>query len=107
MTTKELLDRYEALCLLSAQMRDAARRAEWDTLIELELSRGPFLEVLQETDLLSWPPEQAHKKVELIKVTLDNDAETRAFAQARLQDLRATIGSIDTEKKLNKAYEAV
>ncbi|MCX7175117.1 MAG: flagellar protein FliT [Proteobacteria bacterium] len=103
---RDLLSRYEEILRQSRRMMEAARDGDWELLIELEHVRAALNKVLMEQ-------EQSHSrsladqsaKAELIRNILASDAETRLLIEPRQQELKTTFGSIDTERKLQKAYD--
>jgi flagellar protein FliT len=99
-----LLARYDAMQRLSQQMLDLAAKGDWDALATAEATRTAIEEELRQADTLKWQGPQAAKKEELIRAILALDAQTRTLVETGMQELRQTLGSIGTERKLNKAY---
>jgi flagellar protein FliT len=105
LTCPELFERYEAVRQLSQQLLAAAKRGEWDQLIELEQARAPILEEIQQDDTIAWPLEHVLKKQEIIRAILAADGEIKTLIESRMVEVRETLGSLGVEKKLKKAYE--
>jgi flagellar protein FliT len=101
----ELFARYEAVGQLSQQILAAAKRGEWDQLIELEQARAPILDEIEQVDTIAWPVEHVLKKEELIRAILAADEECKPLIESRMVQIRETLGSLGVEKKLRKAYE--
>lgn len=100
------LSQYAEIWRQSRQMMDAAREGDWDLLIELEQARARLSKALLDqarssSNFLADQPEKAG----LIRNILACDAETKLLIVPRQQELKATFGSIDTEKKLQRAYD--
>lgn len=105
MNSRDLLERYDEMWRLSQQMLEFARQGDWDRLIELEQSRAAIGESLAaREDESLWRPAEREKKRALIRSILDADTEIKALTQSWMGELQEILGSIDTEKKLHKAY---
>lgn len=105
LTCLELFERYEAVWQLSQQIAAAAKRGEWDQMIELEQARAPILDELEQGDTIAWPVEYVLKKEKIIRAILAADGEIKPLIESRMAQVRATLGSLGLEKKLRKAYE--
>lgn len=104
----DLLAHYEAIWRQSRRMQEAAREGDWDLLIELEHDRAAINKALtdqaQSNDAsVADQPAMA----ELIRNILASDMETRLLVVPRQHELQSTFDSIDTEKKLQKAYDMI
>ena len=97
---------YEAVWRQSQQMLETARQGEWDLLIALERSRVVNSSLLIKRESLSNYARGYREKVrELIQEILANDEEIRMLVEPRQRELLNIVGSLNTEKKLHKAYE--
>lgn len=99
-----ILQRYEALALLSEQMREAARRGQWDELVELEQKRVPILSELRTDGGEAIPDAIIARISELIEAILVADDETGSLASSWRGELQELIASLGTERKLFQAY---
>jgi flagellar protein FliT len=99
-----ILQRYEALALLSEQMREAARHGQWDELVELEQKRDPMLSELRTDGGEAIPDAIAARVSELIRSILAADDETSSLASSWRGELQELIASLGTERKLFQAY---
>lgn len=87
-------------------MQECAQAEQWDGLIELEQIRTSIIEHLIKHDNgVLWRNGELDKKSELIRSILEVDGETKRLAQGWKGELQEILGSIDNEKKINKAYE--
>lgn len=107
LVSESIIATYENLWLLTQQMLDAARNDEWDTLIDLEQKRGALVGVMEAgNDLSNMTMVEQQQSGEIIQRILVADEEIRACAEVWMGELQEILGSISTEKKLHKAYEA-
>ena len=100
----DLLSRYEAILRLSLRMQEAAREGDWDILIELEQDRAALL---NQHHAHNESPADKSARAGLIQRILASDAETGLLVGPRQDELKMTFDSIETEKKLQKAYETI
>ena len=100
----DLLARYQALWQQSLRMQEAAREGDWDLLIELEQERAAINDALMRQHLKGSVTDQS-AIAELIRDILASDSETKLLVVPRQHELKSTFHSIDTEKKLLKAYD--
>lgn len=107
MNGKELLGRYAEMLSLTQQMLDVARLAEWDRLVEIEHERAVIADNLMklEEGCDEWTQVEQVKKADLIRSILAADDEIKNLSQAWMGELQEILGSIDTGKKLSKAYQ--
>jgi len=104
----DLLARYEALWRQSRRMQEAAREGDWELLIELEQGRAAINKTLMDQQQSNDGPVADQPAVaELIRNILASDVETRLLVVPRQHELKSTFDSIDTEKKLQKAYDMI
>ena len=104
MNTAKLLSDYGIMFQLSQRMLDAARQGEWERLVELEQERSMLVDALRVSDKCLWLDSDAKRKSGLIHTILVADAEIKSLVDLRMSELRHALGSADTERKLNKAY---
>ncbi|MHB1292067.1 MAG: flagellar protein FliT [Sulfuricella sp.] len=97
---------YENLWLLTQQMLDTAQKGDWDALVESELKRNAWVERMrvQNESFITNTVEQ-QKVGDIIRRILAADSEIKTLTEAWKGELQEILGSIGTEKKLNKAYE--
>lgn len=96
---------YADIWALTELMLDSARRSDWDNLIELEHQRSALVEQLQnreETTLSVKDPGLIKEQIENIQAA---DMEIKSLTKSWMNELQGVLNSIDTEKKLHKAYE--
>lgn len=90
---------YETAWVLTRQMLDAAKNGEWDELILIEKKRAQVV-----ADLMRSRPDVDARINETIQHILACDAEIKALTEAWLGELRETLDSTISEKKLLQAY---
>jgi len=96
---------YESLSTLTAQMREAAVRGEWDHLIDLEQHAAGIVAAMKQADAsvtLDEPTRQ--RKAWLIKNILEHDADIRSRTVAWMGQLQRIMQSNRQEQRLNQAY---
>lgn len=100
-----ILAAYEDIALLTRRMLEAARRSQWDELIELERDCGRRF-----AHLLNGEPQQPDdagyrdRKAALIRGILDDDAEIRLLVEPWLAQLSTLIGSTRQQSRLHDTY---
>lgn len=106
MDSIQLFERYAEMQSLTRRMQEYARTEQWDGLIELERIRASITDELMkyENDVL-WIGSDIGRKNELIRSILEMDGEIKSLTQGWKSELQEILGSIDNEKKLNKAYK--
>jgi len=102
----DLLARYQELWRQSRRMQEAAREGDWDLLIELEQGRAAINDALMQQHLKGSAADRS-AIAELIRNILASDSETKLLVVPRQHELKSTFHSIDTEKKLLKAYDMI
>ena len=108
LSNPDLLARYEEIWRHSRRMQEAAREGDWDLLIDLEQSRAAINDALMHEEQSSnGSVANQSAKAELIRNILASDIETRLLVVPRQHELKSTFDSIDTEKKLLKAYDLI
>lgn len=107
MSGEELLGRYAEMLRLTQQMLEVARLAEWDRLVEIERERAVIADHLMKLEEQGgeWTHVEQVKKAHLIRSILAADDEIKSLSQAWMGELQEILGSIDTGKKLSKAYQ--
>jgi flagellar protein FliT len=107
MTADEIIQTYEAILAVTRDMLEAARRGEWDLLVEREQACRLLVDRLMAARTgAALEPEARRRKVEILRSVLADDAEIRNLTQpwlARLQHLMASAGQ---ERRLHAAYGA-
>lgn len=99
-----VIDNYQHLSDITAQMRAAAVQGEWDQLAELELQCSQYVESMKQQDLAPIDESVRLKKVALIKKILADDAEIRAQTEPWMAQLQRIIQSSRSEQRVKQAY---
>lgn len=99
-----VIEQYEALALITAQMREAAAQGDWDLLVELEKQSSAQVAEMKKADLLPMDEMTRLQKVALIKQILADDAVIRSQAEPWMAQLQRIMNNARSEDKLQKAY---
>jgi flagellar protein FliT len=106
---QSMLNHYESMCQLSAEMVSAARDNDWDRLGALEQEVARLRELLRSLEtaenLAMQEAERSHKR-ELIMRMLDDDREIRRHTEPWMNHVRALLYGSNMERNLRKAYGA-
>ena len=96
---------YEDLAIKSAAMVDAARRSDWNSVISIEQECSVLIGELK-TQVETTPPnpESRHRKAQIIRRMLIEDAEIRDLAQPQLASLASLISLTNTRRRVENAY---
>lgn len=96
---------YQEMSALSAQMVDAAKRQDWDSLVTLESSVSSLRETLMAGDDNSrLLPHELTLKAALIQRILDDDAEVRRHTEPWMEHVRQFLGNSNQRRRLEHAY---
>lgn len=109
MTSAEMIETYEDILAVTAQMLDAARSANWDLLVSREHECRELVERLMASRTetgASLEPQLRKRKVEIIRKVLADDAEIRNLTEPWMQKLQHMLTSVGRERKLHAAYGA-
>lgn len=89
------IDRYKEISALSARMADAARRGDWDELVELERRVSTLRDRLADVAVsMPGPIESASELGHmrgLIQQILDDDAEVRRHTEPWMEQVRLLL----------------
>jgi flagellar protein FliT len=105
MTSNEAITCYERILAIMSEMREAASRAEWDRLVELEIGCKAVVTAL-ETDYAAEPLSVAlqQRKIAIIRQVLSLDAAIRDMTEPWLRHLQTFLGARQRERRLCEAY---
>jgi flagellar protein FliT len=96
---------WEEVLALTDRMLEAARKSDWDGLVEIEQRRGRLIE---EVSVLEKDPAAARthrdRKRALIQAIMGRDDEIRMLTQDWMRELREILSSVNTEQRLSKTY---
>jgi len=100
-----VIENYEVLSSLTAQMREAAVKNEWDHLVELEKQCSQRVASMKALDA-STPLDESTRlrKVALIRKILADDAEIRNRAEPWMAQLQRIMQSTRQERRLLETY---
>ncbi len=108
-TNADTLPIYENMAVISNQMLDAARNANWELLSALELRSSAYIETLKkngasEDQIDNSDNALRERKVALIKKILADDRDIRNLTEPWMKQLSSLIKNTGNERKLAQAY---
>lgn len=106
MTSHEMLSTYETITELTGVMLDAARQGEWDHLAELEQRCRGHVTTLMQSAPVSLNETEQRARIASIRAILQNDAEIRALAEPRMNELQQRLHMIRAGHRGAQAYAA-
>lgn len=102
-----VIENYEYLSSLTAQMREAAIQGEWDHLVELEQQCSQRVAAMKAHDANTPLDESTRlRKVELIRKILADDAEIRSRTEPWMAQLQRIMQSARQESRLLDTYSS-
>ena len=104
-SSQQVITNYESLYALTAQMREAAVRGEWDQLIDLERQCQKYVAAMKQADASTTLDEPSRqRKAQIIKNILAHDADIRSRTVAWMGQLQRIMQSNRQEQRLQQAY---
>ena len=102
-----VIENYEFLTSITAQMRVAATDGQWDQLMELEKQCSQHVAIMKTQDM-GIPPDESIRlrKVELIRKILADDAEIRNHTEPWVEQLQRIMHSTGQERRLQQTYSS-
>ena len=101
------IELYEEMTALSARMVEAARRNDWDNLIELERSVGALrLRLAEEEANYRLDVAERERKATLIQRILADDAEIRRHTEPWMEQVRQFLGGARKKRQVDQTYGA-
>jgi flagellar protein FliT len=106
MNAQELIAAYERILGTTGRMLEAARKADWDGLIELEQACRVDIDrvVGLGGDMPRLPEELQRRRAEIIRGVLDADAQIRDLTQPWMAQLEQLIGATRNSRRLSGSY---
>ena len=102
-----VIENYEFLSSITAQMRMAATHGQWDQLMELEKQCSQHVEIMKTHDIDIPSNESTRlRKVELIRKILADDAEIRNHTEPWVAQLQRIMHSAGQERRLQQTYSS-
>ncbi|MBI3711428.1 MAG: flagellar protein FliT [Burkholderiales bacterium] len=111
MNSVEVLDIYEKVATLTAEMRLAAQSHDWELLEKLESDCSAQVGTLKrhESSLeaeINLPVELKQRKINIIKQILADDRAIREITEPWMTELSKLMSSASTSRKLTHSYGA-
>lgn len=107
MNSLELLNVYEKVAHITANMLLAARANDWELLSKLESDCSGHVNTLREFEGPSeLPLELKSKKIAIIKQILADDRAIRDITEPWMHNLANLMKSSSTSRKLSQSYGA-
>jgi flagellar protein FliT len=105
MSNNELLARYESIADVVGRMLAAARREEWDVLVELQDRYKNLVESLKDIDRgVELGMGERQRKFDLLRRILADDAQICDLANPALARLSALIAASRPTRALRETY---
>ncbi len=105
MESTELISLYENVARITDRMLNAARKADWDLLVELETDCSSTVATLKSNELSGeLPPDIRSKKIQIIKKILADDKEIREITEPWMLQLANLMKNSESSRKLTIAY---
>ena len=105
MGSHQVIANYESLSTLTAQMREAAIRGEWDQLIDLEQKCRQHVVAMKQMDAIATLDEPSRQlKAQIIKKILAHDADIRSRTVAWMGQLQRIMQSNRQGQRLQQTY---
>lgn len=105
MASHQVIANYESLFTMTAQMREAAVRGEWDRLIDLEQQCRQQVAAIKQVDASATLDEPSRqRKAQIIKNILAHDADIRSRTVVWMGQLQRIMQSNRQEQRLQQAY---
>ena len=106
MTSNEMLATYESLSELTGTMVSAAQQGEWDHLATLEQRCQAHVGSLMQAAPVKLNENEQRTKVAIIRTILQNDAQIRALAEPRMNELQQRLHIMRSSQRSVEAYGA-
>ncbi len=107
MNSFELLNVYEKVAHITAEMLAAARANDWALLAKLEIDCSLQVGTLREFEGPSeLPDDLKSKKISIIKQILADDRAIRDITEPWMENLSNLMKSSSTSRKLSQSYGA-
>jgi flagellar protein FliT len=101
------IDTYKEICVLSAQMVEAARTSDWDKLVHLERNVATLRDGLSgDDDNASLSLQELDVKHGLIQRILDDDAEIRRHTEPWMEQVRRFLGGRSAREGTASTYHS-
>ncbi len=102
-----VIEVYEAILQVTEEMLRAARRGDWDQLVERERACRTLVDWLREnSDGVALPPAVQERKIEIVRKVLADDAEIRDLTEPQLARLGKMLEGTRREQTVRSAYNA-
>jgi flagellar protein FliT len=103
--SQTVLGLYEQVLALTRDMLDAARRSDWDALVQRERERAQLVDRIREHDPdPARDPAGRERKRAIILEIVQGDEQIQVLTQDWMHELREVLGSLSTEQRLSRTY---
>ena len=100
-----LISYYESVACVTAQMREAARRSDWDALMKSEQLCGEIIaEIRIRSQTHALTEADQNRKAQLIRQMLADDADIRNYLDPWLRKLEGWLQVDTLSKKVDRLY---
>ena len=102
MDSRAVLALYEQVLVRTREMLDAARRSDWDGLVQRESARAVLVEQLKEHDPdPARDPSTLQRKREILLEIFQTDEQVQGLTQDWMHELREVLSSLGTLQRLS------
>ena len=106
MDARAALNQYLRAQETTRAMLEAARNGDWEGLVNLEIERRATLDSLFEIAVNFRDAGLQEEKDACIRDMLKLDDQIRALTEAWMAEMRETLASVQSQRKLTQAYGA-
>jgi flagellar protein FliT len=101
---EHVLSGYRRVAELSTQMLAAARRGDWDALVDVERCCRTEIDALRALGEHPLTPAEREEKQRILLRLLADDAEIRDLAQPRMKRLQDMLAAAGNARRLRASY---
>lgn len=103
MDSARIVDNFKSLNDLTAQMRELVTLGRWDELITIQARLSQLVERMKSEEA-ELDESSRRMVVDLIRKSMEDDAEIRAQTRMRISELQKLMQSNRQRQRLGKAY---
>lgn len=96
---------YDQALDLTQDMLAAARTADWDRLVRIEIQRGRVLDQIRSAAEPAPPETDAPRRREVIEEIMALDQQIKLLTHDWMHELRDILDSATAQRLLNKTYD--
>lgn len=105
MNAREVLAQYHRLQETTRHMLLAAQEGDWERLVNLEIGRRDALDGLAAREIDFGGNALKEERDDCIREILETDARIRALAEAWMAEMRQMLASVQSQRRIERAYQ--